>query len=355
MTGASIRIGTRTIGRGHPALVVAELSANHGGEKTRALETIEAAAESGADAVKLQTYTPDTLTIDCDGPQFTLSDTLWQGRTLYDLYREAHTPWEWHADLFERARKLGLLCFSTAFDPTAVDFLERFDVPAYKVASFENVDLPLLRKVAATGKPVIMSTGMATLAEIDEAVDTLRRGGAGGVALLKCTSAYPASPAQVNLRTIDHLAEAFDVPAGLSDHTLTTAVAVAAVSLGATIIEKHFTLSRADGGPDHAFSLEPAELRRLVDDVRVTEAALGTVAYGPTDAERSSLVFRRSLFVVAAVRAGERFTVANVRPIRPGYGLGPKWLSHVLGRRAVVDLPRGTPLTWDVVGGPDEN
>lgn len=328
------------------------------------MRLIHAAKAAGADAIKLQTYTADTLTIACEAPQFQVGGgTLWDGRTLHNLYQQAYTPWEWQPKLKAIANDLGLDLFSTPFDATAVDFLEAMDVPAHKIASFELVDLPLLRKVAQTGKPIILSTGMATLAEIDEAVRTLRGasklkpgpklkpGGPLQLALLKCTSAYPASPADANLRTIPHLAAAFDVVVGLSDHTLDLAVPVASVALGASIIEKHFCMSRQDPGPDSAFSLEPAEFKAMVDAVRVTEQALGAVNYQMTDKEANSRVFRRSLFVVADVAAGELFTAANVRAIRPGDGLHTRHLDEVLGRRATRAIARGTPLAWELVGG----
>lgn len=343
----TMRIGASPIGAGHPVFIIAELSANHGQSLDRALELVTAAKEAGADAIKLQTYRPDTITIDSRNEYFRIRGTMWEGRTLYDLYEEAFTPWEWHAPLKSAADELGLQLFSSPFDPTAVDFLEDLGVPAHKVASFEAIDIPLLRKVGATGKPVILSTGMASLAEIEEAVHTLRSAGAAGVCLLKCTSAYPARPEDMNLRTIPHLSECFRVPAGLSDHTPGGAVPVAAVSLGATVIEKHLTLSRAEGGPDSAFSLEPQEFRQMVQDVRVAERALGRVSYEATPQERDSRILRRSLFVVEKVRAGELFTEANVRSIRPGHGLHPRHLPDVVGRRAAVDVDRGTPMSWD--------
>ncbi len=344
-------IGNRRIGAGSPTYIIAELSANHGQDFDQAVRLVRAAREVGADAVKLQTYTPDTLTLRSDRPEFRVGGgTLWDGRTLYDLYGEAYTPWEWQPKLKELADDLGLDLFSTPFDPTAVDFLERMNVPAFKVASFELVDLPLIERIARTGKPIIMSTGMATLAEIAEAVDTVRKAGGKGLALLKCTSAYPAPPEEMNLRTIPHLAEAFGVPAGLSDHTLGIAVPVAAVALGAGIIEKHFTLSRAEPGPDSAFSLEPAEFRAMVEAVRTAERGLGSVHYGVSGKEEAARMFRRSLFVVADVRAGERFTEKNVRSIRPSHGLAPRFWHQVLGRHATRDVARGTPLTWELIG-----
>lgn len=344
-----IEINGCKIGPGFPAYLVAEMSANHGQEFDQAVKIIEAAKASGADAVKLQTYTPDTLTIDCDNEYFSIKGTIWEGKNLYDLYGEAYTPWDWQPKLKEVAEGLGLGLFSTPFDSTAVDFLEQMGVPAHKIASFEIVDLPLLRKIAKAGKPIIMSTGMATLAEIDEAVQTVREAGGTQLALLKCTSAYPALPEEMNLRTIPHLAEAFDVPVGLSDHTLGIAVPITAVALGACIIEKHITLSRADGGPDSAFSLEPHEFKAMVEAVRVVERALGTVRYGMSEAEAKSRVFRRSLFAVRDMKAGEAFTKENVRSIRPGYGLHTRHLKEVLGRIARCDIERGTPLSWHLV------
>jgi N-acetylneuraminate synthase len=343
-------IGGRRIGAGSPVYVIAELSANHGQSFEQAARLVRAAKQVGADAVKLQTYTADTLTIRSDRPEFRVGGgTLWDGRTLYDLYSEAYTPWEWQPKLKALADDLGLDLFSTPFDPSAVEFLEQMDVPAYKVASFELVDLPLIERIARAGKPVIMSTGMATLAEIADAVDVARRAGAAGIVLLKCTSAYPAPPEEMNLRTIPHLAEAFGVPAGLSDHTLGIAVPVAAVALGACVIEKHFTLSRAEPGPDSAFSLEPDEFRAMVDGVRMAEKALGTVHYGLSGKDEASRVFRRSLYVVEDIQAGQPLTVQNVRSIRPGHGLSPKYLTAVLGRRASQYLAKGTPLNWDLV------
>lgn len=342
-------IDGRPVGRGHPPYVVAELSANHNGDIGRAVAVMRAAREAGADAVKLQTYTADTMTIDCDGPDFKISGGLWDGYKLHDLYRQAQTPWEWHEELFAEGRRLGITVFSTPFDATAVDLLERLGNPVYKVASFEVPDLPLLERVARTGKPVIMSTGMADLAEIGDAVRTLRENGAGPLILLHCVSAYPAPASDANLRTMLHLAEAFDVAAGLSDHTLGTAVSVAASALGAVMIEKHFTLARADGGPDGPFSLEPAELAQLVTGCRDAWAALGRVTYDRAPSERQNMVFRRSLYVVRDMAAGEAFTADNVRVIRPGYGLPPKTLPLVLGRRARRDIARGTALDWSLL------
>lgn len=345
-----LTINNRKIGPGEPVYIVAEMSANHNQSFDQAVRILEAAKVAGADAVKLQTYTPDTLTIDCDNEYFRIKGTLWEGKNLHRLYGEAYTPWEWQPKLKEMADQLGLDLFSTPFDGTAVDFLETMGVPAHKVASFEIVDLPLLRKIAATGKPVILSTGMASLSEIDEAVNTLMEGGASQIALLKCTSAYPALPSDMNLKTIPHLAAAFGVPVGLSDHTTGMAVPVAAVALGACIIEKHFTLSRADKGPDSEFSLEPQEFKAMVGAVREAEQALGQICYTLSHKERDSRVFRRSLFVVQDVAAGEKLTEVNVRSIRPGHGLHPRYLETVLGRRAVRGIRKGTPLSWELVG-----
>lgn len=346
-----ININGWCIGLGNPTYIVAEMSANHNQDLDQALKILEAAKEAGADAVKLQTYTPDSLTIDCDNEFFRIKGTLWDGRTLYDLYGEAYTPWEWQPRLKEFANKIGLELFSTPFDRAAVDFLEKMGVPAYKVASFEIVDIPQVEYIASKGKPMIISTGMATLAEIEEAIRAARRGGATQIALLKCISSYPALPEEMNLRSIPHMAEAFHVPVGLSDHTLSISVPVAAVALGACIVEKHLTLSRDIPGPDGAFSLEPHEFRTMVEAIRTVEKALGKVHYGISDGEVHSRAFRRSLFVVKDVKAGEVFTEVNVRSIRPGYGLLPQHLSDILGRRAVRDIPRGNPLTWDLVGG----
>ena len=344
----------RPIGFGHPVLIIAEMSANHGQRYEQAVEIIRAAKAAGADAVKLQTCTPDTLTIDSDRPDFQIGKgTLWEGKNLYRLYGEAYTPWEWQPKLKAEAEALGMACFSTPFDDTAVDFLERMDVSAHKIASFELVDTGLLRKVAQTGKPVIMSTGMATLEEIEEAVTTLRGAGCTQLALLKCTSAYPAPPEEMNLRAIPNLAERFNCPVGLSDHTLGISIPVAAVALGACIIEKHFTLSRATPGSDNAFSLEPHEFQAMVQAVREAEKALGRVNYEITAHEAASRVFRRSLYVVRDMKAGEVFTAENVRSIRPGYGLPPKHLDEILGQKAQRDLARGTALDWSMVAGPE--
>lgn len=343
-------IAGRLSGANEHTYIIAELSANHNQDFGQALQLIKAAKEAGADAVKLQTYTPDTLTIDCGNEYFRIGKgTIWEGRTLYDLYKEAYTPWEWQPKLKEAANDLGMDLFSSPFDRTAVDFLEKMDVPAYKIASFELVDIPLIRYVAETGKPIIMSTGMATLAEIDEAVNAARKAGAGKIVLLKCTSAYPASPEAMNLRTIPHMAEAFGVPVGLSDHTLGIAVPVAAVTLGACVVEKHFTLSRSTAGPDSSFSLEPPEFKRMVDAVRTAEKALGCVNYEVTEQEAASRIFRRSLFAVRDMKAGDLFSEDNVRSIRPGYGLRPCELDNILCRKARQDIRKGTPIRWELV------
>ena len=351
---ATIEIGGRRIGPGYPTYIVAEMSANHNKDFDEAVRILEAAKEAGADAIKLQTYTPDTLTIDCDNEYFRIKDTLWNGRTLYELYSEACTPWEWQPKLKAIADDLDIELFSTAFDSSAIAFLEEMGVQAHKIASFEIVDIPLIEKMARTGKPLIISTGMATLGEIEEAVHAARKAGATQIALLKCTSAYPALPEEMNLRTIPNLMEAFHVPVGLSDHTLDIAVPVAAVALGACIIEKHFTLSRDIPGPDSAFSLEPQEFKEMVDAVRTTEKALGEVRYGASERQASSRVFRRSLFVVKDTAAGEMFTTENVRSIRPGYGLHTRHLEDVLGQYANQEIKRGTPLRRDLVGGRQE-
>jgi N-acetylneuraminate synthase len=346
----SLVINGQPIGPGHPCYLIAEMSANHGHDFEKALRILEEAKAAGADAVKLQTYTADTLTLDCEAEPFRIKGTLWEGRNLHQLYQEAYTPWEWQPKLKEAADHLGIHLFSTPFDATAVDFLEAMQVPAHKVASFEIVDIPLLKKIGATGKPVIMSTGMASLTEIDEAVASLRRAGTRDIALLKCTSAYPAPFEEMNLRTIPNLAETFGVAAGLSDHSLGSEVAVAAVALGACIIEKHFTLSRADGGPDSAFSMEPGEFAAMVRAVRNVEKALGRVTYALTPKQQESKIFRRSLFVAQDMTAGEPFTSENVRSVRPGFGLHTRYLDQVLGRRAAQDIARGTPLAWELVG-----
>lgn len=347
-----MRIGNREVGPDHPPFVIAEMSGNHNHSLERALQIVDAAAKAGAHALKLQTYTADTMTIDVDGPEFRIDDpgSLWKGRSLYDLYREAHTPWEWHEPIFRRARELGLVAFSTPFDETSVDFLEELGAPAYKIASFENTDLPLVRKAAATGKPLVVSTGMASVAELDDTVRGAREAGCEDLVLLKCTSTYPATPENTNVATIPHMRALFGCEVGLSDHTMGIGAAAAAVALGATVLEKHFTLRRADGGVDSAFSLEPEELRALVVESERAWQALGRVTYGGTAAEERSRRFRRSLYVVKDVRKGEPLTRENVRAIRPGFGLPTKFLDQVLGRTARVDVKRGTALRWDLVG-----
>lgn len=332
-----------------PVFIIAEMSANHGQDFDRAVDIIKAAHASGADAIKLQTYTPDTITIDCDSDLFTIKGTIWEGRTLYDLYGEAYTPWEWHKPLKEVADELGLIFFSTPFDFTAVDFLEELDVPCHKIASFEMVDIPLIKKVAATGKPVIMSTGMATEAEIEEAVSAFKESGGTDLALLKCTSAYPAPPEEMNLRTIPYLSEKFGVTAGLSDHTLGIEIPIAATAIGAKVIEKHFCLNRGEDGPDTSFSLEPAEFKAMVDGVRKAEKALGRVYFSVTTKQKDSTRFRRSLFVVKDMKAGEAFTADNIRSIRPGDGLHTRHYEDILGQKAVRSLNKGEPLDWQMI------
>ncbi len=342
-----VKIAGRQIGGDAPPFVIAELSGNHNGELQRAMRLVEAAAEAGADAVKLQTYTADTITIDHDGPEFLIKGGLWDSRRLYDLYQEAHTPWEWHEALFARGRELGMVVLSSPFDPTAVDFLETLDAPAYKIASFEIIDTPLIRHAAATGKPLIISTGMARRDEIADAVKAARDTSDAGLVLLHCTSGYPTPPEDSNLRTIPDLARSFDVVTGLSDHTPGIAVPMAGIALGAAVIEKHVTLARVDGGPDAAFSLEPDELKALVDGCREAHAALGSVRGDPSPSEAGNMVLRRSLYVVADIAQGEVFTDENVRSIRPGYGLAPKMLPDLLGRKAARSISRGKPLETD--------
>lgn len=351
-TNQIITIAGREIGRHVPPLVIAEMSGNHNQSLDRALEIVEHAALAGAHALKLQTYTADTMTIDMTEGDFFISDpgSLWNGRSLYELYQEAHTPWEWHRPIFERCKELGLLCFSTPFDATSVDFLESLETPAYKIASFENVDIPLIRKVAATGKPIIMSTGMTSLAELDESVRAAREAGCRNLILLKCTSSYPATPGNTNILTIPHMRELFGCEAGISDHTMGIGVSIAAVALGATVIEKHFTLRRADGGVDSAFSLEPQEMNSLVVETERAWQALGQISYGVTAKEQKSLAFRRSLYVVEDVLAGDLFTTKNLRVIRPGFGLSPKYEEIILGKKANQDIKRGTPLSWGMFG-----
>lgn len=349
MSNRTVVIAGRPVGPDHPPYVVAELSANHNGDIGRAIDIMRAAKDAGADAVKLQTYTADTMTIDHDGPDFRIKGGLWDGYRLHDLYREAQTPWEWHEELFAEGRRLGLTVFSTPFDATAVDLLETLGNPIYKIASFEIPDLPLIRRAAATGKPLVLSTGMADLGDIGEAVRTARSSGSGDIVLLHCVSAYPAPAAEANLRTLAHLAEAFDTVVGLSDHTMGTAVSVAAVALGAAMVEKHFTLRRSDGGPDAAFSLEPSEMQILTAGCRQAWEALGRVHYEREASEQQNMVFRRSLYVVRDMAEGEAFTPETVRIIRPGYGLAPKQIDAIIGRRARRAIPRGTALDWSLV------
>lgn len=347
-----ISIAGRTIGRNQPPFIIAEMSGNHNQSLDRALEIVEAAAKTGAHALKLQTYTPDTMTLDLDEREFHISDpnSLWTGTSLYKLYGEAYTPWEWHKPIFDRARELGIIPFSTPFDDTAVEFLENLDVACYKIASFENTDLPLIRRVAATGKPMIISTGMASIAELDDTVRVARQAGCKDLILLKCTSTYPATAENTNILTIPHLRELFDCQVGLSDHTMGVGVSVASVALGATVIEKHFTLNRADGGVDSSFSMEPAEMAQLVVESERAWQALGKVSYGATAAEKKSIQFRRSLYIVKDLKAGDVLTAENVRAIRPGLGLPTKYLEQVLGKVVKQDVKRGTGLSWDLLG-----
>ncbi|MBO6899843.1 MAG: pseudaminic acid synthase [Rhizobiaceae bacterium] len=346
-----IKIGGREVSRNARPYLIAEMSGNHNQSLDRALEIVEAAARSGADALKLQTYTADTMTLNIDAPGFVIEDSnsLWAGRQLYDLYQEAHTPWEWHGPIMERASALGMHCFSTPFDETAVDFLETLNVPAYKIASFECTDLPLIKKVASTGKPMIISTGMATLGEIDEAVRTARDGGCDQIVLLKCTSTYPATPENTNVATIPHLREAFGCEVGLSDHTMGSGAAVAAVAMGAVAIEKHFTLRRVDGGVDSTFSLEPEEFLALRTETERGWQSLGTVTYGTMPAEQGSKVFRRSLYISADIKKGDVLGPENMRIIRPGYGLPPRFYDSFIGRRVARDAKIGTPVSWDLL------
>jgi N-acetylneuraminate synthase len=351
MNSHEIIIANRKISPNHPPFIIAEMSGNHNKSLERALEIVEAAAKTGAHALKIQTYTPDTMTLDLDENEFHIGDpnSLWTGNSLYRLYGEAFTPWEWHKPIFNRARELGMIAFSTPFDDTAVDFLEGLNVPCYKIASFENTDLPLIRRVAATGKPMIISTGMATVAELDDTVRAAREAGCNNLMLLKCTSTYPASPMNTNISTIPHMRKLFNCEVGLSDHTMGLGVSVASIALGATVIEKHFTLSREDGGVDSTFSMEPIEMAQLVIESERAWQALGKVSYGATEAENKSIIFRRSLYVVQDMRAGDVLTNENVRAIRPGLGLPIKYLDMVLGRAIKQDVKRGTGLNWDLL------
>lgn len=350
MSIKNFNIGPYEIGNNLRPFIIAEMSGNHNQSLDRALAIVEAAAKTGAQAIKLQTYTADTITLDVHENEFKIQDekSLWNGKSLHKLYGDAYTPWEWHAPIMKRAKELGMVCFSSPFDETAVDFLEDLNVPAYKIASFENIHLPLIRKVAATGKPLIISTGMATIAELHEAVTAAREVGCENLVLLKCTSTYPALPENSNISTIPHMRELFNCQIGLSDHTMGTGVAVGAVTLGATVVEKHFTLSRADGGVDSAFSLEPPEMKALVTETERAWQALGVVRYGATDAEKKSLVFRRSLYISSDVKQGTVLSPANVRCVRPGLGLPPKYFDQVMGLKLNRDVAKGTPLTWEL-------
>lgn len=352
MVETVIDIAGRKIGRPCPPFVIAEMSGNHNQSLQRALEIVETAAKAGAHALKIQTYTPDTMTLDLDEREFHISDpnSLWVGTSLYKLYGDAYTPWEWHKPIFDKARELGIIAFSTPFDDTAVDFLESLEVPCYKIASFENTDLPLIRRVAATGKPLIISTGMATVAELDETVRAAREAGCKDLFLLKCTSTYPATPENSNVLTIPHMRELFGCEVGLSDHTMGIGASVAAVAHGAVVIEKHFTLRRADGGVDSSFSLEPEELRALVVETERAWQSLGHVSYGAGEAEKQSLIFRRSIYIAQDLKAGDILTVENTRCVRPGYGLSPKYYYTVLGCRVSRDVKKGTPMAWKLIG-----
>jgi pseudaminic acid synthase len=347
-----IIISNRKIGVDQPPFIIAEMSGNHNQSLERALQIVEAAANSGAHALKLQTYKADTMTLNIEEGDFYINDpnSLWEGNSLYKLYEQAYTPWEWHKPIFERCRELGLILFSTPFDETAVDFLESLDVPCYKIASFENNDIPLIRKVAATGKPMIISTGMATVGELDETVRVAREAGCKDLILLKCTSTYPATPENTNIITIPHMKSLFECQVGLSDHTMGTGVAVASVALGATVIEKHFTLSRKDGGVDSAFSMEPEEMKSLVIESERAWQALGKVSYGPTNKEKASLKYRRSLYISKDMKAGDILSKGNLRAIRPGFGLAPKYYDILLGKKVNQDVRIGTPVTWDLLG-----
>jgi pseudaminic acid synthase len=347
-----MKIGNREIGKGMKPFVIAEMSGNHNQSLEKALKIVEAAAQCGVDALKIQTYTADTMTLDISENEFFIEDknSLWKGNSLYSLYEQAHTPWDWHKAIFDKCKEVGIVGFSSPFDATAVDFLEKLDVPFYKIASFENTDLPLMRKVAATKKPVIISTGMANISEIFEAVKTLKDGGCENIILLKCTSEYPALPEDANLLTIPHLRELFsDCEIGLSDHTMGIGVSIAAVALGATVIEKHFTLDRKEGGVDSAFSMEPAEMKSLVDESAIAAKAVGKIHYGISAKEKSSLRFRRTLYITKDVKAGEILSVENMRAIRPGLGLSPKYFDALLGKKIKKDLKKGTALSWDLI------
>lgn len=343
----SISIAGRRIAADQPPYIIAEMSANHNGSLEKALLLIEKAKQAGADAVKLQTYRPDTITLNCDSDDFRIQGGLWDGKTLYELYEEAHTPWEWHAPLFEHARKLGITIFSSPFDPTAVDLLEDLNAPAYKIASFEAVDLPLIKYVAATGKPMIISTGMADAEEIQEAIDAARSGGCKELAILHCVSGYPAPAEDYNLRTVPDMIQRFGLVTGLSDHTLDNTTAITSVALGASIIEKHFTLDRTDGGPDDSFSLEPVDLVALCRDVHIAWNALGKIHYQRTASEQGNVKFRRSLYFVRDLKPGDVISETDVKSVRPGFGLSPKWFPQVIGKRLTVSVTRNTPVKWE--------
>ncbi|MFO1444444.1 pseudaminic acid synthase [Bacillus sp. Bva_UNVM-123] len=347
----TVNIAGRLIGQNHKPFIIAEMSGNHNQSLERALQIVEAAAKAGVDALKLQTYTADTMTLNINEGEFFINnpDSLWKGQSYYELYQEAYTPWEWHEPIFKRCKELGLIAFSSPFDETAIDFLESLDVPCYKIASFENTDIPLIEKAASTGKPLIISTGMASVAELDETIRAARNAGCKDIILLKCTSTYPASPENTNLLTLPHMRDMFQCEVGLSDHTMGTGVSVASVVLGATVIEKHFTLSRAEGGTDAAFSMEPDEMKALVVETERAWQSLGKISYGPTKAELPSLKDRRSLYVAEDIKAGEAFTKENIRAIRPGFGLPPKHLKSVLGKVAKKEIKKGTPLSWELL------
>ncbi|MFX3636807.1 MAG: pseudaminic acid synthase [Candidatus Pristimantibacillus sp.] len=351
MKPSFIQIGDKRIGREYKPFIIAEMSGNHNQSLERALEIVEEAAKTGVDALKIQTYTADTMTLDLEDGDFYIADpnSLWKGTSLHKLYQEAYTPWEWHKPIFDRCRELGIIGFSTPFDETAIQFLETLDVPAYKIASFENTDIQLIRKVAATGKPLIISTGMATVAELDETVRAAKEAGCHDIVLLKCTSTYPATPETTNISTIPHLKELFNCQVGLSDHTMGIGVSVASVALGATVIEKHFTLRRADGGVDSAFSLEPEEMQSLVIETERAWQAIGQITYGPTEKEKSSLQYRRSLYVSQDIQAGETFSEDNIKAVRPGYGLPTKYLDQIIGKTAKQNIARGTPVSWSLL------
>jgi N-acetylneuraminate synthase len=346
-----IKIGNKIIGQGHPPLLIAEMSGNHNQSLEKALKIVDEAALAGAHAVKIQTYTPDTMTLDLDQNEFMIKDknSLWKGKSLYQLYKEAHTPYEWHGKIFDRCMEKGLIYLSTPFDETAVDFLERFNPPVYKVASFENIDLPLIKKIAKTSKPMIISTGMASNSELIETVETARKAGCKDIILLKCTSSYPASPDESNILTIPDMRNRFNVQTGISDHTLGIGVAIASVALGATVIEKHFVLDRSEGGVDATFSLEPLEFKILVDETYKAYHGLGTICYGPTDTEIKSKFYRRSIYVAQDIKKGESFTEKNLRKVRPGLGLAPKFYEEIIGKHSNRDLKKGTPMKQEYI------